>query len=110
MLLHLLTAAPGTSRQIPKPRIYRRYRCKADICGQAVSAEPVANDPGCVKTLEAFIGTQQRKSHLRPGESSCAGGILFAFIFCPNDQQNVSFTQPKLSIGGEFCCGAQWAS
>jgi hypothetical protein len=40
---------------------------------------------------------------------SCAGGILFAFIFCPNDQQN-GFHAAKTHRGSQAPCftiGAQ---
>ena len=46
------------------PEFYGRYRCKADICGQAVSAEPAANDP-----LRSFtpdnIGSVRSMGHQR---------------------------------------------
>jgi hypothetical protein len=73
--------------------------------GHAARAE---SDPGCVKTLEAFVGAQQKNRTCGLSESSCAGGILFAFIFCPNDQQN-GFHAAQTHLGHAwwlFCCDA----
>ena len=62
----------GTSRQIPKPRIYGRYSCKADICGQAVSAEAVPNDPIRTSAIFIFRGYASVAGRNRPGAARAA--------------------------------------
>src|SRR5262245_9477617 len=45
--------------------------------------------------LEKRSSARNKRSALAPlANLSCARGVLFAFIFCPNDQQN-GFNSPK---------------
>ena len=50
------------------------------------------------KPPEAFVGAQQKNRTCGFSESFMRGGVLFAFIFCPNDQQN-GFHAPKTQGG-----------
>jgi hypothetical protein len=106
MLLHLLTAGFGTtrtSRSLLRMSVHWVKRTRQ------LRARNDANDPGCVKTLEAFVGAQQKNHTCGLSESFLRGRHPVRIYLLPErPAKRFSRSQdPFLPFDDQFCCDAQ---
>src|SRR5262249_28580125 len=109
----------GTDQRITSGPVARRPHSKAEYMTAperfADSQIPLAprapsiHDPGCVKTLEAFVGAQQKNRTCGLSESFMRGQHPVRIYLLPErPAKRFSRSQdPELPSAGRFCCRAQ---
>src|SRR5215510_7961617 len=85
------------------------FGCEADMRTVDRSNQSDVNDPGCVKTLEAFVGAQQKNRTCGLSESFMRGRHSVRIYLLPErPAKGFSRSQdPTRTLAAQFCCAAQ---